>query len=400
MSQATPRTTARVLLLLAMLGGQTWATASGQAGSVVAVPVAPVHEHATLRAAPGWPVWLKDYRTRQCADQTSGIAHAGRDADGSRLFFLADEVGFLHACRVWQPEDTGAVRVELESVRITPGFSEMLRKHEHWDFAALALVPQLAHPAVRVTVADTLTGLLSIEGRGVNFREQTDLVRLALVRRVDADERVEAGTNAAHWQVEARGPWIPGATFWQGHVGIDRGIAGIGIAPNFTFLGLASFVDRGEFNVRGTMIYLHDPRRDQIAQVITRRLEISSIGDLFALADTVLVAVDRDRQAIDVIRWDPALPGQVTACDRFPLELLAPGGYRYAVPSVAGLTIDEQGDLWCVTDPWLDQARVLEPAAPETLHVYVAAGIPMMYRFPGERVWKETGLSTLWEPSR
>jgi hypothetical protein len=377
--------------------------AQGQAaaGSVVALPQISVSEHATLVAAPGWPVWLKDYGTRERTNDTSGIVYAGRDAQGRLCFFLADEIGFLYLCRVWETTDGRAARLELERVIVDRSLSDALRDHDQWDFEDLSLEWPAGQPGAVGALADSVTALLSIEGRGLRYREQTDVLRVRLVRELRPNATGTAtATTEPSWRVRALGEWVQGARFWDAQAGIDRGIAGIGTATHYTFLGLASLVERGELNTRGTMLYVYDRGSGRVGQVVTRGLDISSVGGMVALSDTVLVLLDRDRQSLNVIRWDPLVPGRVTACDRFPMELLGPGGFRYAIPSIEGLAIDDRGDLWCVTDPWQAHNRLLEVSAPESLRVYMAVGIPMLYRFPGERVWKETGLEAMWESGK
>jgi hypothetical protein len=378
------------------------AVARGQAdaglGSVVALPQVPVSEHATLLSVPGWPIWLKDYATRERTTDTSGIAYAGRDADGRLCFFLADEIGFLYMCRVRETTEGRAAGLSLERVIIDRSLSDALSDHEQWDFEDIALEWPAGRPGAVGGLADSVTALLAIEGRGARYLEQTDVLRVRLGRERRANAPVTAATPAApQWRARAAGPWVQDARFWEGQAGNDRGIAGIATSAGYTYLGLASLVDRGEFNTRGTMIYVYDRVTGRVGQVVTRGLDISSVGGMVALCDSVLVLVDRDRKSLDVIRWNPRVPGEVTACDRFPLELLGPGGFRYAIPSIEGLTIDDRGDLWCVTDPWQPQHnRLLEVSAPESLYVYMAVGIPMLYRFPGERVWKEAGVEAKW----
>ncbi len=377
------------------------ARGQADAGSVVALPRIAVREHATLVAAPGWPVWLKDYATHERTNDTSGIAYAGRDAAGRLCFFLADETGFLHLCRVRETADGRAARLELERVVVDRSLSDALRDHDQWDFEDLSLEWPAGQPGAVGALADSVTALLSIEGHGLRYREQTDVLRVRLVRELRANAPVtDSSAGESRWRVRALGEWVPGARFWEAQAGADRGIAGIGTTARHTFLGLASLVERGELNTRGTMLYIYDRDSGRVGQVITRGLGIHSVGGMVALSDSLLVLVDRDHEALDLIHWDPRVPGQVTACDRFPLELLGPGGFRYAIPSVEGLTIDDRGDLWCVTDPWQTNNRLLETSAPESLYVYMAVGIPMLYRFPGERVWKETGLEAMWESGK
>lgn len=404
------RTSSRALpaLLLAVLiaSALAWTPVEAQAPTpapsgdpgqererVASLPEVPVGEHDPLAPAHGWPIWLKDFETRRRTDRTAGIAYAGRDASGRRCFFLADAVGVLHLCRVEQPGDTGRVHLTLEPVGFERGALEALADLERWDFSALALRPggRGAQAGAGSALSDTLSGLLAIAGRGPQFAAQTRLLAVRFLRTGgEAPAQVE-------WRMAVEGPWLPGANFWEPFVFPGEGLAGVGLAERATYLGLARLVAQGEFNVRGTMLFVYDQERAQVARILTRRLGIRSIGGLHALADSVIVLADRDRQAVNVLRWDTQGSGQVVACDRFPLELTAPGGFRFGIPAVEGLTIDDRGDLWCVVSPDPRQYRPLDTAAPETLHVYMAAGMPILYRFPGDRLWEETGLEELWQ---
>jgi len=371
---------------LALLAFAT-APRAHEAGRVVAVPDVPVREHAALQCSPGWPVWLKDFGTSRRGEGTADLAYAGRAASGERCFFLTEAGGSILFCRVAQPGDSGAVSIALEPVGFDAGSLEALAGYRKWNLQALALEPEPGRAAaVRSTLADTLGGVLVVAGSGMERGDPTGVLRVRF-------ERPAAG---AAWRVATEGEWIAGAAFWEPFVLPTGSLTGIGRAPNFTYLGLSRLLPRGELNVLGTMIFVYDHERERVAQVVTRKIEVNSIGGMHALADDFLVLVDRDRLALAVLRWDAETPGSVVACDRFPLDLPAPGGFRYAIPALEGVTIDERGDIWCVVGPVRQSYRPLEAAAPETLRVYMEAEIPILYRFPGERVWRETGLADLW----
>lgn len=360
------------------------AEATGQDRASVAEPAVPVVEGAMLRPAAGWPVWIKDYATSDRAEKTSDILFAGREADGARSFFLADEVGLLRWCRVSQRDDTGRVTLRLERVATDSSFSSALSDHALWDFEALALIPRV--PPGAAGGADSIPAWLSLEGHGVNHRAQTNVFDVVLRRQGPAgDDALPA------WRVEARGETFRHGHFWDGQVGADRGIAGIGIGPRLAYLGLSRGDSGPEISTSGTFLYVYDRDRRRVAYVSTRRLGIYSVGGIAVPSDTLSVILDRERASLFVLRWNSAVPGEVTEAYRFPLDLPGPGGFRYAIPRVDGLAIDDTGDLWCVTDPERGRYRA-GTAVPESVLVYLAAEIPMLYRFPGEPIWSTVGV--------
>jgi len=373
----------------------------------------PVTVGDTLHPAPGWPVWLKDYTTSARGEKTSGIAFAGGDVLRGRCFVLADEVGFLRLCRVHQESDTGGVEVRLGTVTAGESLEEHLADHEVWDFEALSIDPALRQGTIAAHAAgargdeirgagadgggddlfaacagDTLTGLLSIEGRGAQVEEQTRLLDIRLVR-----SRI---SGASRWQAEVLGDAIPGARIWNGIIGAERGFKGLARSAGFLYAGLSDLGFRGDVRVHGTLLFLYDRGRGEIARIPTAPFGIYSIGGLEALSDSVTLVVDRSRQALSILRWNPKRAGELVACHRFFLDLPAPGGFRYGVPTVEGVTVDEAGGIWCVVDPWRGHYRAVDPVAPETLHVYLAAEMPILYRFTGDTVWAQAGLAHLW----
>jgi hypothetical protein len=372
----------------------------------------PVTAGDTLHPAPGWPVWLKDYTTSARGEGTSGLAFAGGDGRRGRCLLLADEAGFLRLCRVTQPGDTGAVALRLGPVTLDGSLDAQLAGHEVWDFEAVSLDRRFRQTPVQeagrnaggpgeaaveyaadlfaACAADTLTGLLSVEARTEPADEQTRLLELRLIR--------EPAPGGPRWRAATPAEAIPGAVIWNANVGAERGFKGLARSPGFLYAGLADLGFRGEVRIHGTLLFLYDRARGEIARIPTAPLGIYSIGGLEALSDSVTVVVDRSRQALSVIRWDAQRPGEIAACHRFFLDLPAPGGFRYGVPTVEGVTVDEAGGIWCVVDPWRGHYQVLDPAPPETLLIYMAAEMPMLYRFAGDRLWEQAGLGGLWAP--
>jgi hypothetical protein len=281
------------------------------------------------------------------------------------------------------------VTLRLERVAIGRSLTDALSSNEVWDFGALALVPHVDLGDAGRPLPDSLAGWLSVEGRGERFREQTTVLDVVLHRQ---SRGATGSAPVPTWRIEADSETFPGGHFWAGSLGADRGIAGIGVGPGLAILGLSRGESGTELNTAGTILYVYDRTRARVGYVSTRRLGIYSVGGIDAWSDTLSVVLDRERQSIFVLRWNAAVPGEVTEAYRFPLDLPAPGGFRYAIPQVDGVTVDEAGDLWCVTHPLRGEHRAIG-AAPESVYVYLAAEIPMLYCFRGEQVWETVGVT-------
>jgi hypothetical protein len=372
------------------------------------IPESPrIMDGGLLTPNPGWPVWIKDYARGARTHDTSGMAFVGRDQAGRVCFFLADDVGELHFCRVSQPGDTGRVALTLQRVGMTPGFVDALKSNQKWDFEALSL-DRARHPypdperlaaSPPAGLPDTVHAVLSIEGHGSDSDEQTRVIRIRFSRKPAAPGAGRQEKEDLPWQVFYEGEAIPGARFWQGSVQADRGFKGLAFGEFYLHLGLDSIDPRGEFNVHGSLLFSYDRVANQVTTQSTLGWGVRSIAGMEALSDSVTLVLDRDRQAVNVLRWDPANAGWIRSVHPFALDLPAPDGFRYAIPSPEGLAVDDRGDLWCVIDPWAGHYRAVG-AAPESLHVYLEAEIPIMYRFAGKDLWKACGLDHLWPAAR
>ncbi len=352
-----------------------------------------IFDHDQIQPAAQWPLWLKDFKNKTTTQETSGITYIGRDENNHRCFLLADDVGMIHFCRI---KDNGPDRkseISLEAVRYTESIFSELRANDKWDFEAIAVTP----PSRGLKgLPLKIDGYLSVEGRGENLRETTRILSVQFSR---LDEDTNQPLSESEWKIETRGDALPGAAFWKVLMGPNRGIEGLASSKRFLALGLESLEKKGDFNTRGTFLYLYDRETEQAATVRTVIMGIHSITGMHFVDESVAVLMDRNRQRITVLEWEENDNEMwVSSCHHFPLDLPAPDGFRYNIPSVEGITIDDVGDIWCVTDPWFGHYEPVG-AVPETLSVYMAAEIPMIYRFAGAPIWQSMNLANLWQAS-
>ncbi len=350
-----------------------------------------------LAPSPGWPVWLKDYHRSVRTEHTSGIAFAGRDAGGDRCFFLADEIGLLRFCRIGETP-SGEIDLHLENVSIGASILDDLATHAQWDFEGLALDPASLgtppdaafRPGVS-TLPDSTDGMLAIEGRGESAVDDTRVLSIRLVRERES----RRATGRPGWRLESAGDLFPGAKFWRGLVSAQQGIEGVAASPGYYWIGLEGLDPPDEISLRGSALYIYNRRTNLVGPLRTRDVGIYTITGAAAPSDSVTVIVDRKQQSLFVLCWDARRIGILKTICKVPLDLPAPGGFRYAIPTLEGLAIDDEGDFWCVVDPWRGQYRPVG-AAPESVHVFLEAEIPMLYRFPGGPVWEAVGLEGIW----
>lgn len=337
-----------------------------------------------LKPAPHWPVWLRDLRAGVRTDESSAIEYLGRDSSAAKEFFIADDIGVFHVCRVSQPGDSGAVSLEIDPVTWGQSLITGLDKYERWDFEALAVELPRPRGALEHAAEQGIPALLSIEGHGEKYREHTTIMAIRLIN----------GPSSGGWRVELTGEAWPGAQFFRQHARPNAGIEGLARGDHLSFAGLGGLAPRGEVSSEGTVLYIYDRGQDRVAYVGTHALGIRSITGIDAVGDSLCLIVDRDREELSLLRWDRKA-GQLTAAYRFPLDLPAPENFRYSVPSIEGLAIDDDGDIWFVTDPWEGHYRAVG-AAPETLQVLLEARLPMLYRMSGAPVWETAGVAGLW----
>ncbi len=369
----------------------------------------PVVEEPPLRPEPGWPIWLKDPASGIRTEKTSGIAFVGRDANARECFFLVDETGFFHFCRI-ATNASGSAEVRLEPVRLEPSLLEELRAYRKWDFEELAIeagrvdagVAAGARAGERAPfdtakgVPDSVDGFVCVEGEAGH--EAGTLAAVRFVRdEIQAPAIQEGGDTAAQtppvpgdqagsWRIVSRGEPLAGREFWSEYAQPGRGLKGAAASNGFLFLGLDNLGRRGDLPARGSLLFFYDRLAGRVAQVNSASYGIYSVGGIAAVSDSVLIVLDRSRMCITVMKWDPAR-SDITQAHRFPLDLYGPGGFRYGIPNLEGITVDDRGDIWMVCDPEFGHYRAMEPDLPEIIHVYLAAGIPMLYRFPGAPVW-------------
>lgn len=375
----------RTGLALVLLAG-VWFTNALPGDTLPGNPT--VHEHGSLAPDPGWPVWIKDFVKQSRSENSSGIMSIGRDDRRRSCFFIADDVGMIYYCAVARSADSGKPILSLERVRFGRSLVEALDHHQHWDFEALA-IDRAYHPP-SAGVPDTVHAYLSIEGHGVGLGDETSVLRVRFVRIED-----ESAPEAEAWRIEHVEEAIPGARFWEGSTHPDRGLKGLAAGERYLHLGLESIDPRGALNVHGTVLFSFDREANLVTTQSTLAWGVKSICGAEAISDSVTILLDRNRQTINILKWDQQRPGWISEVHRFPLSLPGPDGHRYAIPSLEGITVDEFGDIWCVMDPWHGHHRLLD-AAPESTQVYMAAEIPMLYRFRGHPVWSACGLSHLW----
>jgi len=349
-----------------------------------------IFEHDQLTPAKGWPLWLKDFSKSKRTQETSGITYIGRDDENRRCFFLVDDVGAIHLCRVEDngPDEKG--EISLESVSFSKSIFDELSTNDVWDFEAIAAEPSGLGAK---GLASEIEAFLAVEGRGDKLIEQTRVLKVKLLH---TDPALAESTDKREWRIESMGDAIPGANFWKVLMGSNRGIEGLSASNRFLMLGLESLEKKGVFNTRGTFLYVYDKVTEQSASIRTIIMGIHSITGICSVGDSITVLMDRNRQRLTLLEWEENDNEMwVSACHHFPLDLPAPDGFRYHIPSVEGLAIDDVGDFWCVTDPWSGHYEAVG-AAPETLHVYLAAEVPMIYRFSGTPIWQAAELGHTW----
>lgn len=262
-----------------------------------------------LDVSEGFPIWLQDSWKR--TDQTSGISffrHAG-DA-GSGQFILADDIG-----KLWLARLTGSHQISLN-----------------------LLVSEIPPPEVRSRKFDLEALEVDLADGSIYAASEGNPSRLWRVKLTD----VEGKIGQAHFTELT----LPGVGEVLSRVeSLNKGLEALAVNSGRFYLG----TEGGAVN-RAAWIIIAD--RDTGIVALHNVSELFDVRSLTGAVATPTGALFLDRNRDEVIRIDFNATGQITGFRRAQMRYKGPGGVRFSLHSAEGITMDTQGNLWVVIDPW------------------------------------------------
>ncbi|MFO7524406.1 MAG: hypothetical protein R6W68_03045 [Ignavibacteriaceae bacterium] len=266
----------------------------------------------------GYPKWLKsgEYRT----DQTSGIVFLNSE-EGKKNFLLADDIGLIHRLVVFDD-----CIYKFYPVHLSSEVKEYFKDYPKLDFEEI--------------VYDRYTDkfYISIEGHTENYEQYVGIFEIVFNNTFDTVLTV----TKINFQPEA---------LFLKYTAWNIGYEGLTVDSRYFYLGLEGFLNGKAFS-DSTVIFIADKHTKEIIKEInTKPMGIGSIAGLFSDKDYSVWLLDRNNLKIFKLEFDENF--NVSSQISYNFEPVIPGytHLNYA-GSYESITIDDEGNIYIVDDPW------------------------------------------------
>lgn len=297
-----------------------------------------------------YPQWLKsgEYHT----DQTSGIAFLGYKS-GKKYFLLADDIGALHKFVIL--DDCVFM---FYPIHFSDYVNEYFKDYPKIDFEEI--------------VYDRYEEkfYVSVEGHTENHKEYTGIFELVF------NDALDTVISVTKINFEPEELFLK-YTAW------NIGYEGLTVDSKYFYLGLEGFL-RGKAFSDSSVIFIADKNsKEIIKEISTSNLGIGSITGMYSDEDYSVWILDRNNLKIFHLKFDEDL--NVKNLISFNFEPVIPNHkHLNYVGSYEAITIDNDGYLYIVDDPWrqffVPPDNILEQLDEKTIKNF-KDNIPIIDRF-------------------
>jgi len=279
------------------------------------------NENITLLPDEKYPLWIKTDQSR--TNQTSGIAFIKSDLD-KKYFVLADDIGFINLLTI-KNDSIFSIENILFADSTEFYFADFPKK----DFEEITYDK------------NTSDVYLSIEGNGENFNDYVGIYKLIFKDNDVLSKQIISIEKLIYNPVNLFYKY----TSW------NIGYEGFALDDNYFYLGLEGFQNNYQF-VDSAFIYIADKSDLNIIKTIsTKSLGVHTICGLFSDEDFSLWGIDRNNRTIFHILFDKNF--DIEKFSKYDCSTTIPFYHDLNyLPSFEGITLDDDGDIYIVDDPW------------------------------------------------
>jgi len=273
-----------------------------------------------------YPRWLMndDYHP----SQTSGITFLRQLDDGTKEFFLADDIGDIN--RLFIKDDTIFTfrKIEFGSDAI-----DYLKDFPKRDFEEI--------------IYDKFTGrvYITIEGNGKKHKLFHGIYRLHF-KEDDVYQDSVSSIEKINFKPEEQ---------FYSELNLNTGYEGLAVDENYFYIGLEAVLTPEKAFSGHTLIRIADKKSLQIVKEIsTDTLGIATIGGLCSDTNFSLFGVDRNQRKVFKLKLDEYL--NVVEINLFGISAVIPNHQQVEyTASLESITITPDHNLFMVDDPWYEQ---------------------------------------------
>jgi hypothetical protein len=311
------------------------------------------NENLTLLPDEKFPLWLKT--DQSSTNQTSGIAFIKSEYD-KKYFLLADDIGFINLLTI-KSDSIFSIENILFSDSADLFFSNFPKK----DFEEITF--------------DKNSGdvYLSVEGNGENFNDYVGIFKLIFKDNDVLSKQIISIEKMIY---------TPADVFYK-YTSWNIGYEGFALDDNYFYLGLEGFQNNHQFADSSLIFIANKSDLNVIKEISTKNLGVHSICGLYSDGDYSLWGIDRNNRTIFHFLFDENF--DIEKFSKYDCTTTIPGYYDLNyLPSFEGITLDDDGDIYIVDDPWKEvfvpQQHILEQLDNETINNFKQY-IPTIFKY-------------------
>lgn len=306
-----------------------------------------------LKYAEGFPKWLADGKLS--ADQTSGLTFIRSEKNGSKLFLIADDIGFIRKLTVSKKGD-----LSLRNISFSKEAQKYLDALPKKDFEEITFDRKEEE------------FYLSIEG---NYEEY---LKYAGIYKFKFEKGISSGVISTIEKLNIK----PDSIFKK-YLRSNIGYEGLAADDDYLYLGLEGIFANKYFS-KGSVIFIVDKRKLTIVKEIrTKEFGIYTISGLCAQENRKIWGVDRNGQKIFFIQFDEDLNPVLVKKSRVPIRIPGYPEREYS-SALESITIDDENNLYLVDDPYYKNyapsKKIMEKLDEETRSNFKKL-VPIIHKF-------------------
>jgi hypothetical protein len=311
------------------------------------------NENITLLPNEKFPLWLKT--DQSSTNQTSGIAFIKSEYD-KKYFLLADDIGFINLLTI-KSDSIFSIENILFSDSAEYYFSNFPKK----DFEEITY--------------DKNSGdvYLSVEGNGENFNDYVGIFKLIFKDNDVLSKQIISIEKMIY---------TPANVFYK-YTSWNIGYEGFALDDNYFYLGLEGFLNNYQFADSALIFIAYKSDLNIIKKISTKSFGVHTICGLFSDEDYSLWGIDRNNRTIFHILFDENF--EIKTFSKYDCTTTIPGYHDLNyLPSFEGITLDDDGNLYIVDDPWkevfIPQQHILDQLDNETINNFKQY-VPTIFKY-------------------
>ncbi len=287
----------------------------------------------TIDSADNYPIWMKDSSGNQ-TEQTSGLFFVGEN-EGKKIFLSCDDIGKINRLSI--DENTNPPDLIISDIHFSNEVNLLFQKFKKKDMEDIFYdknnnkiylsIEGHEYSSLDPQIYKQKEGIYEITFNKNIFTFDT----LLTIKRLQLPQEIYA------------------------HTFDNIGFEGFTATDNNFFIGLENFQLKNDDFSDSTILYILNRRTNELKQIGTRHLGISTICGLYAKDDYNLYGIDRNRRSMFYINFNEDFTINKYVVKEINLSIPQHKDINQILGiAPESITFDNHENIYVSVDPWKD----------------------------------------------